>query len=48
MQRLAELGTQELLWTPTKLVKKSYDLCAGEEVLGTVRWQRGSLAAAEI
>lgn len=48
MRRLNEVAGQELMWTPSKAAKKSYELCAGEEVVGTLSWQRGSLAAADI
>jgi len=48
MRRLDEVAGQELLWTPSQAVKKSYELRAGEEVVGTLSWQRGSLAAADI
>jgi hypothetical protein len=47
MRRLDEVAGQELLWMPAKAVKKSYELRAGEEILGTLTWQRGSLAAAD-
>ena len=48
MRNLDEVVGQELLWTPATAVKKSYELRAGEEVVGTLSWQRGSLAAADI
>lgn len=48
MNGLDERAGGELLWTPTKGVQRSYDLRAGEETLGTLRWERGTLAAADL
>lgn len=48
MQSLDELAGRALVWTPSPSVKKSYELRVGEQTYGTVSWQRGSLAAADI
>lgn len=43
-----DVAGQELLWTPVEAVKNSYQLLAGQEVVETLTWQRGSLAVADI
>ena len=48
MRSLDEVVGQDLLWTPSKSARRSYELRAGEELVGTLSWQRGSLAVADI
>ena len=48
MRSLTEVADQELLWTPSPEQKKTYELRAGDEVAATVRFERSSLAIAEV
>lgn len=48
MHSLTEVADQDLLWTPSPGQKKTYELRAGEEIMGTVRFERSSLATAEV
>ena len=43
----AALIGQELTWTQTGCRKPEYELRADDEIVATLRWQRGSLAVAE-
>jgi hypothetical protein len=43
-----ELAGRELLWTPSPGQKKTYELRAGEDIAATVRFERSSLATAEV
>jgi hypothetical protein len=44
---IAETGGQELLWVQPAALKREHELRAGDEVVATLRFQRGSLADAE-
>ena len=46
MKELAELVGQELVWSQPKATKRDYELRAGDDVIATLRFQRGSLADA--
>jgi len=48
MRRLAEVVGQELRWTRPSARRKYDELRAGEEIVATLRWQKGSLAVAEV
>jgi hypothetical protein len=48
MRILTELAGRELLWTPSPGQKKTYELRTGEEIAATVRFERSSLATAEV
>ncbi len=48
MQRISEVRDRELIWAQTGYCTPQYELrTAGEEVVATLRWGRGSLAVAE-
>ena len=46
MRPIAEVAGQELLWTQPSL-RREHELRAGDEVVASLRFQRGSLADAE-
>jgi hypothetical protein len=43
---IAETGGQELLWIQPAALKREHELRAGDDVVATLRFQRGSLADA--
>ena len=49
MRPIPEVADQPLRWTQPALLQRQYALCAGDEVVATLRWQQafGSLALAE-
>jgi hypothetical protein len=47
MRPISQGTDQELLWTQPAALKREYVLSAGNEVLATLRFHRGTLAAAE-
>jgi hypothetical protein len=47
MGPIAAVAGQELLWAQPSRMKRAYELRAGDEILATLCWQRGSLADAE-
>jgi hypothetical protein len=44
---ISETGAEELLWIQPAARKREHELRAGEDVVATLRFQRGSLADAE-
>jgi hypothetical protein len=46
MQLISETGQQELVWTKPSAPTPTYELYAGEQLVATLHWQRGSLAEA--
>jgi hypothetical protein len=44
---ISEVAGQELLWIQPAVRKREHDLRAGDDVVATLRFQRGSLADAE-
>ena len=47
MRAIAEVAGQELLWTQPAARRREHQLRAGDEVVATLAFQRGSLADAE-
>lgn len=47
MRPISEVANQELLWMQPAARKRDHELLAGDEVVATLRFQRGSLADAE-
>ena len=47
MRPLSEVAGQELLWVQPAVLKKQHELRAGNDVVATLTFQRGSLADAE-
>ncbi|MDQ2944198.1 MAG: hypothetical protein M3R21_11095, partial [Candidatus Dormibacteraeota bacterium] len=47
MKKFNEFAMGELLWVQPARLKSEFELLAGEELLGTLRWQRASLAMGE-
>ena len=47
MRPISELGGQELLWIQPSARKREHELRAGDDLVATLRFQRGSLADAE-
>jgi hypothetical protein len=47
MKKISELAAGELVWVQPARLKQEFELRAGDEVIGTLRWQRSSLAIAE-
>jgi hypothetical protein len=49
MKAIREVAEQALRWTQSSALAREFELRAGEEVVGTLRWQKafGSLALAE-
>ena len=47
MKPIADVAGSELLWVQPSILKQSFELRAGDEVVGTLVFQRSSLAAAE-
>ena len=48
MRRISDVSARPLSWTPPSARDGSYELRAGEEIVGTLCWERGSLAVAEV
>lgn len=46
MKKLADVADAELTWVQPSMRKQAYELRAGDEVVATLAWQRGSLADA--
>jgi len=47
MKTIKEFALGELVWVQPARLKQEFDLTAGVEVVGTLRWNRASLATAE-
>jgi len=47
MRSVAEVAGQELLWIQPAAFRREHELRAGDDVVATLRFQRGSLADAE-
>ena len=47
MRPISETADQELLWIQPAALRREHELRAGEDVVATLRFQRGSLADAE-
>jgi hypothetical protein len=47
MRRISEVGERQYAWTQTGCRYPEYELWAEDEIVGTLCWQRGSLAVAE-
>ena len=47
MKKINEFAMGELLWIQPARLKSEFELRAGEEILGSLRFQRSSLAAGE-
>ena len=47
MRPISETGDQELLWIQPAAGRREHELRAGDDVVATLRFQRGSLASAE-
>ena len=47
MRPISEIAGQELLWIQPSARKREHELRAGEDLVATLRFQRGSLADAE-
>ena len=47
MRPISEIAGQELLWVQPAARKREHELRAGDDVVATLRFQRGSLADAE-
>lgn len=47
MKPVAQLGGEELLWIQPAARKREHELRAGDDLVATLRFQRGSLADAE-
>jgi len=47
MRPIAEVASQELLWTQPAALRREHELRAGDDVVATLKFQRGSLADAE-
>ena len=47
MRSLAEVAGQELVWVQPAATRQNFELRAGDDVVATLRFQRGSLAEAE-
>ena len=49
MRSIREFPGRELKWTQPKLLNKYFELLSGEDLVGSLRWEKsfGSLAAAE-
>ena len=47
MRTIAEVATGELLWVQPARLKQEFELRAGDEVVGTLRFERSSLAIGE-
>lgn len=48
MRSLADVADQALVWHQTARLKRNFELRAGDEVVATLRFQRGTLADAEV
>lgn len=46
MKKLADVAGTDLTWVQTSIRKQAFELRAGDEVVATLAWQRGSLADA--
>ena len=47
MKRIDDFVMGDLLWVQPARLKSEFELRAGEELVGTLRWQRASLATGE-
>ena len=47
MRPIADVADQALVWHQTARLKRNFELRAGDEVVATLRFQRGTLADAE-
>ena len=47
MRAISEVASQELAWMQPAARKREHELRAGDELVGTLRFQRGTLADAE-
>jgi hypothetical protein len=47
MRRISDVSDRPLTWTQPRPRRREYELRAGEELVATLRWGRGSLAVAE-
>jgi hypothetical protein len=45
MKPISEVADQELLWVQPSIRKQAFELRAGDEVVATLVFQRGTLAA---
>lgn len=48
MKRLSDVAGDTLLWEQTSRRQPTYALKAGDDVIATLRWQRGSLAITDV
>jgi hypothetical protein len=47
VKSISEVADQVLVWVQPSALKQAFELRAGDEVIGTLVWQRSSLATAE-
>lgn len=48
MRRITEFTGQELQWTRPSRRRRFYELRAGDEIVATLQWKKGSLAVAKV